>query len=261
MNFHGKVCVVTGGALGIGRCLTQEFARLGARVAFMDMNEEAGTENAEMIRKAGGQALFFHGDVAEEQALRRFVQEIVAAFGSVDYLINNACLSKGGILSKCSYEDFNYVLRVGATAPYFLSLLLLPHFNPGASIVNISSTRALMSQPDTESYTAAKGAITALTHGLAASLAGKVRVNAISPGWIDTSPYPGSNFTPSHSPADQLQHPVKRIGTPMDIVRAVLFLCSEENSFINGQNLVVDGGMTTLMIYHGDYGWSYNPEV
>mgnify|MGYP000929608951 FL=1 len=260
MDFQNKVCVVTGGALGIGRCLTQEFARRGAKVAFIDRDEAAGQENLEVILQAGGQALFFHGDIAEEQVLRDFVQEVVKAYSKVDYLINNACLSRGGILSGCSYEDFNYVLRIGVTAPYFLSLLLLPHFNPGASIINISSTRALMSQPDTESYTAAKGGITALTHGLTASLAGRVRVNAISPGWIDTTPYHGSNYMPSHSPADQLQHPVKRIGQPMDIVRAVMFLCSEENSFINGQNLVVDGGMTKLMIYHGDFGWSFTPE-
>jgi NAD(P)-dependent dehydrogenase (short-subunit alcohol dehydrogenase family) len=260
MKFENKVCVITGGALGIGRCLTQKFARLGVKVAFADMDEKAGKENLELIRSAGGEALFFHGDIAEEQTLRDFVQEVVSTYGKVDYLVNNACLSKGGILSSCSYADFNYVLRVGVTAPYFLSLLLLPHFNAGASIINIASTRAFQSQADTESYTAAKGGISALTHALAASLAGRVRVNAISPGWIDTGAYHDPSYRPSFDPADLLQHPVKRIGHPLDIVHAVMFLCSEESSFINGQNLIVDGGMTKLMIYHGDQGWSYNPE-
>jgi NAD(P)-dependent dehydrogenase (short-subunit alcohol dehydrogenase family) len=261
MDFTNKVCVVTGGALGIGRCLTQEFARLGAKVAFIDMNEAAGEENLQLIRQAGGEALFFHGDTAEEEVLKQFVQKVVDTYGKVDYLINNACLSKGGILSGCSYEDFNYVLRVGVSAPYFLSLLLLPHFNQGASIVNIASTRAFQSQPDTESYTAAKGGISALTHALAASLAGRVRVNTISPGWIDTGAYHDANYIPQHSAGDLLQHTVKRIGHPLDIVRAVMFLCSEETSFINGQNLTVDGGMTKLMIYHGDHGWTFAPEV
>jgi NAD(P)-dependent dehydrogenase (short-subunit alcohol dehydrogenase family) len=258
MDFTSKVCVVTGGALGIGRCLTQEFARLGAKVAFVDLDATAGQENLELIRQAGGEALFFAGDIAEERVLREFADHVAANYGRVDYLINNACLSRGGILSQCSYEDFNYVLRVGVSAPYFLSLLLLPYFNPGGSIVNIASTRAFQSQPDTESYTAAKGGISALTHALAASLAGKVRVNAISPGWIDTGEYHDPSYTPSHAPADLLQHTSKRIGHPLDIVRAVLFLCSEENSFINGQNIVIDGGMTRLMIYHGDHGWAYN---
>lgn len=260
MDFTNKVCVVTGGALGIGRCMTQEFAKLGAKVAFVDMNEAAGKENLELIQKAGGEAFFFHGNIGEEQVLRDFVQEVVSVYGSVDYLINNACLTRGGIRNKCRYDLFNYVLQVGVTAPYFLTLLFLPHFNPGASIVNIASTRAFQSQPNTESYTAAKGGILALTHALAASLAGKVRVNCISPGWIDTGEYYDASYVPNHSEADRLQHTVKRIGHPMDIVRAVLFLCSDENSFINGQNLIVDGGMSTLMIYHGDHGWTYTPE-
>ena len=261
MDFKDKVCVVTGGALGIGRCLTQEFAREGAKVAFIDLDAEAGQENLEIIRRAGGQALFFQGDVAEEAALQEFAQQVINAYGSVDYLINNACLTREGILSQCSYEDFNYVLRVGVSAPYFLSLLFLPYFNKGASIVNIASTRAFMSMPNTESYTAAKGGISALTHALAASLAGKVRVNAISPGWIDTGAYHDADYAADHSPADLLQHPAQRIGHPMDIARAAMFLCSDENSFINGQNLSVDGGMTKLMIYHGDHGWTFTPST
>lgn len=258
--FQGKVCVVTGGALGIGRCLTREFAKAGARVAFIDMNQQAGEENLDYIRSNGGQAVFFQGDIAEETVLRDFTRNVIDAFGTIDYLINNACLSKGGILKPCSYEEFNYVLRVGISAPYMLAQLFLPYFNKGASIVNISSSRAFMSQQNTESYTAAKGGITALTHALAVSLAGRVRVNAIAPGWIDTGKYHDDEYVPRYTAGDIAQHPSKRVGEPMDIARAVMFLCDERNSFINGECITVDGGMTKLMIYSGDYGWEYKSE-
>lgn len=260
MDFKNKVCVITGGALGIGRCLTQEFARQGAKVAFIDINKKAGEDNLATICQAGGEASFFHGDVAEEASLRNFADQVLATYSNVDYLINNACLTRQGILSECSYDDFNYVLRIGITGPYFLSLLFLSHFTKGGSIINISSSRAFMSQANTESYTAAKGGVSALTHALATSLAGKVRVNAVSPGWIDTSAYQDPSYTTNHSLSDHKQHTVGRIGEPLDIVKAVFFLCAEESSFINGQNLVIDGGMTKLMIYHGDEGWSYTEQ-
>ncbi|NMB97261.1 MAG: SDR family oxidoreductase [Clostridiaceae bacterium] len=255
MGFAGKVCVITGGAKGIGRCLTREFAKRGAKIAFIDMDKKAGEENRAFIESQGGEAFFFPGDIAEESVLTSFAEAVIKKYKKVDYLINNACLSKKGILSKCSYDDFNYVLKVGITAPYMLSRLFLPYFNKGASIVNISSTRAYMSQPDTESYSAAKGGISTLTHALAISLAHKVRVNSVSPGWIDTGAYYDENYAPQYSEEDEKQHPSGRVGEPMDIARIVMFLCNEENSFINGQNITVDGGMTKLMIYHGDHGW------
>ena len=166
-------------------------------------------------------------------------------------------VSKKGILSGCSYEDFNEVLRVGIAAPYMLTKLLLPYFNENAAIVNISSTRAFQSQQDTESYSAAKGGITALTHALAVSLAGRVRVNSIAPGWIDTGSTYDEHYVAEYKEVDKYQHPSKRVGHPMDIARAVFFLCDEKNSFINGQNITVDGGMSKLMIYTEDYGWHY----
>jgi len=258
--FRNKVAVITGGALGIGKCITQEFAKEGARVAFVDKNQEAGEETKAEILKNGGEALFFAGDLAEEQTLIDFTKKVIEQYGHVDYLINNAMITKKGILSDCGYEDFNEVLRVGITAPYILTKLFLPYFNVGGAVVNISSTRAFQSQRDTESYTAAKGGITALTHSLAVSLAGKVRVNSVSPGWIDTGSTYDKNYIPKYSEADKKQHPSGRIGHPMDIVRAVFFLCNEENSFINGQNIVVDGGMSKLMIYTEDYGWHYENE-
>jgi len=258
MKFKDKVCVITGGALGIGRCLVREFAKAGAKVAFIDLDENAGQENCEYISKNGGTAFFFHGDIADDRVLEEFRDEVVGRFGNIDYLINNACLSRKGILSNCSYEDFNYVLRIGVSAPYYLTQLFLPYWNDKGAVVNISSTRAFMSQADTESYTAAKGGISALTHALAVSLSGRVRVNSVSPGWIDTGACYEEDYKPSYSDADMLQHPSGRIGEPNDIARAVMFLCDEANSFINGENITVDGGMSKLMIYSGDAGWHYD---
>lgn len=261
MNFKNKVCVITGGALGIGRCLTREFASSGARVIFIDNNKEAGEKNVEFIKEKGGDVYFFQGDISEEKTLYDFTNDVIKKYAKIDYLINNACLSKKGILSKCTYEDFNYVLKVGVTAPYMLSLLFMNHFNDNASIVNISSTRAQMSQADTESYTAAKGGISALTHGLSVSLANKVRVNSISPGWIDAGAFYNESYVPDYNKNDIMQHPSGRIGNPVDVARIAMFLCHEYNSFINGENINVDGGMTKLMIYNDDNGWKYNNKV
>lgn len=231
MSFQGKIAVVTGGAQGIGKTIAEEFEKAGAVVCVID-------------RQPGG---YFTGDLAEEDTLIRFAEKLIADYGRVDYLVNNALpLMKG--IDACTYDEFNYALRVGVSAPFYLTKLFLPYFAPGASIVNISSSRDRMSQPQTESYTAAKGGIAALTHALAVSLAGKVRVNSISPGWIDTA------FTEYEGP-DAVQQPVGRVGNPLDIANLVLFLCSEKAGFITGENICVDGGMTRQMIYHGDFGW------
>lgn len=255
MNFKDKVCVITGGANGIGLCLVKEFAGNGTKVAFVDMDRKAGVQTLARIKSNGGDALFYHGDISEKAVLEGFSNEVINVFGKIDYLINNACLTRKGILTGCGYDDFNYVLQVGVTAPYMLSKLFMDYFTEGGAIVNIASTRAFMSQMDTESYSAAKGGISALTHALAISLAGRVRVNSISPGWIDVSANFDANYTDKHSESDKLQHPAHRVGKPMDIARAVMFLCNEENSFITGENITVDGGMTKQMIYHNDYNW------
>ena len=238
MNFSDKTVVVTGGAKGIGSCIVEEFTKAGAKVSVIDKQVEPTPCD-----------LYFCGDIAHEDTLERFAGEVVKKFGSVDFLINNACLTKGGIVSGCSYDDFLYVQKVGVLAPYLLAKLFMPHFNVNAVIVNISSTRAYMSQPDTESYTAAKGGITALTHAMAISLAGKVRVNSISPGWINSAK---SEITEE----DKAQHPVKRVGKSVDIAKIAMFLCSRDSAFITGENITVDGGMTKLMIYHADNGWN-----
>lgn len=230
-DFKDKVVVVTGGARGIGKCISQCFASAGARVCVIDLLEND----------------YFVGDLADKATLERFAEKVITEHGRVDFLINNAAPKSCGITS-CSYEDFEYAQRVGVTAPFYLAKLFAAHFGDGASIVNISSSRDRMSQAETESYTAAKGGISALTHALAVSLAGRVRVNSISPGWIDT------NYT-VYEGADATQQPVGRVGTPLDIANMVLYLCSEMAGFITGENICIDGGMTRQMIYHGDCGW------
>lgn len=230
-DFKDKVVVVTGGARGIGKCISQCFASAGARVCVIDLLEND----------------YFVGDLADKATLERFAEKVITEHGRVDFLINNAAPKSCGITS-CSYEDFEYAQRVGVTAPFYLAKLFAAHFGDGASIVNISSSRDRMSQAETESYTAAKGGISALTHALAVSLAGRVRVNSISPGWIDT------NYT-VYEGADATQQPVGRVGNPFDIANMVLYLCSEMAGFITGENICIDGGMTRQMIYHGDCGW------
>ncbi len=231
--FRDKVAVVTGGAGGIGRVIAEEFAANGARVYVIDTAPND----------------CFTGDVGDRETLEAFAEKIVSECGRVDYLVNNAPPPMKG-LNECSWEEFERALNIGVTAPFYLTKLLAPYFTEGASVVNISSSRDRMSQPQTESYTAAKGGISALTHALAVSLAGKARVNSISPGWIDTA------FTVYEGP-DALQQPAGRVGNPMDIANMVLFLCSDRAGFITGENICIDGGMTKLMIYHNDHGWKY----
>lgn len=229
--FQNRVVVVTGGAKGIGKTIADEFRKAGAHVCVIDLLKND----------------YFVGDLADQTVLDAFADKVIADYGRVDVLVNNALpLMKG--IDECTYEQFNYALRVGVTAPFYLTKRFAPYFAPDASVINISSSRDRMSQPQTESYTAAKGGISALTHALAVSLAGKVRVNSISPGWIDT------DFT-VYDGADAVQHPAGRVGNPLDIANMVLFLCSDKAGFITGENICIDGGMTRQMIYHNDFGW------
>lgn len=233
--FQDKIVVITGGAGGIGKCIRDEFEKAGAKVCMIDIADNP----------------YFVGDIGDEETLRRFAEKVIMEYGRVDCLINNAPpLFKG--ISECSYKEFNHALRIGVSAPFLLTQLFMPYFAPGASIINISSTRDRMSQPQSESYAAAKGGISALTHALAVSLSGIVRVNSISPGWIDTDDivYEGP---------DAIQQPAGRVGNPLDIANMVLFLCSDKAGFITGENICIDGGQTRLMIYHNDCGWTYQP--
>ena len=247
MRFENKFAIVTGGANGIGLCISRAFLKEGASVAVIDIDKKAGEELQSRHEKLD----FFHGDIAEKDILLRFVNSLDRP---VDCLINNACVNRAGLLSACSWEDFEYVQRVGVSAPYYLTSLLLDKklLLKGAAIVNIASTRAQQSQEDTESYTAAKGGISALTHAMAVSLSGRVRVNCISPGWIERS------AEPKHSEQDKNQHPAGRVGRPEDIAEMTLYLCSDKAGFISGENITIDGGMSRLMVYHNDLGWTLN---
>ncbi len=230
-QFQSKIVIVTGGAAGIGQCICQAFAQAGAIVCPIDQQDNP----------------YFVGDIGKKATLEAFVQQVIQEHGRVDYLIHNAPPPMIG-LEDCSYEQFQQAMDIGVTAPFYLTKLCLPYFAPGAAIVQISSSRDRMSQPQTESYTAAKGGISALTHSLAVSLSGRVRVNAISPGWIETG-------RQTYQGADASQHPAGRVGRPEDIAHMTLFLCSEQAGFITGENICIDGGMTHQMIYHNDHHW------
>ena len=231
-DFQDKVVVITGGAGGIGKCIADEFGKQGAQVCVIDI----------------AQGDHYVGDIGDREVLEDFARQVIAQFGRVDVLVNNAPPSFIGI-DKCTYDQFQRALAIGVTAPFYLTKLFAPHFGKGASVINISSSRDRKS----ESYTAAKGGIAALTHALAVSFAGKVRVNSISPGWIDTA------YTVYEGP-DAIQQPAGRVGNPMDIANMVLFLASEKAGFITGENICIDGGQTRLMIYHGDHGWTLEPK-
>ena len=232
--FKDKIVVITGGAGGIGKCMTEEFTAQGATVCVIDT--------------APGD--HFVGNIGNKETLEVFARNVIETYGRVDVLVNNAPPPFIGI-NDCSYEEFQNALNIGVTAAFYLSKLFAPYFATGASILNISSSRDRMSQPQSESYTAAKGGIAALTHALAVSFAGKVRVNSISPGWIDT------DYTVYEGP-DATQQPAGRVGNPKDIANMALFLASNNAGFITGENICIDGGQTKLMIYHNDHGWTYH---
>ena len=211
MQFDNKVCIVTGGNAGIGRCIAESFSNEGARVYVIDKDIDHETDE---------NIFCYKGDISEKEVLEDFAAWVLSKEEKIDFLINNACLMNGGILSGCSYEDFMYVQKVGVAAPYWLTV-----------------------------------GIAALTHALAVSLSGMARVNSIAPGWIETARFHKDTEVPNYSEADIMQHPSQRIGEPEDIARAIMFLCDDKNSFINGTNLTIDGGMGRLMVYHNDNGW------
>ena len=233
MDFENKVVVITGGTHGIGLCTAEEFRKHGAHVCVI----------------ARGEGDHFVGDIGNKADLEAFAQHVIEKYGRVDVLVNNAPPPMRGI-EDCTWEQFQNAMNVGVTAPFYLSKLFAPYFSQGASIINISSSRDRMSQAQTESYTAAKGGIAALTHALAVSFAGKVRVNSISPGWIDTE------YMVYKGP-DASQQPAGRVGNPLDIANMILFMASDKAGFITGENICIDGGQTKLMIYHGDNGWTF----
>ncbi|ADH59903.1 short-chain dehydrogenase/reductase SDR [Thermoanaerobacter mathranii subsp. mathranii str. A3] len=254
MDFNDKVVIVTGGGQGIGRCIVQTFADKGAKVVIADIDDEAGIENEEYIKSKGGDSLFVHTDVSLEEDVGNLVDKTIKTYGKIDILINNAGVGARGTIYTRPMEEWDRVINVNLRGTYMCSKYVAPHMrdNGGGVIINIASTRAFMSEPHTEPYSASKGGIIALTHSLAISLGyDKIRVNSISPGWIEVSEWKKSREAkkPQLTEEDHLQHPAGRVGKPEDVANACLFLCSEEASFITGANLIVDGGMTVKMIY------------
>ncbi len=257
-QYQEKVAVVTGGGQGIGRGIAHAFAQAGARVVIADIDEEAGRETAFDIHREGGRAFFFRADVASWPACKELAAFVVAECGAIDILINNAAIAQATAASIFDETParFDRLIDVNLRGPFLCVHACLPYMtrSGGGSIVNIASTRAMMSEAGTEGYAAAKGGVVALTHALAVSLASRhIRVNAVSPGWIDVSGWKKGHPPPARlSEADHRQHPAGRVGEPGDIAAACLYLCSRDAGFVTGMNLTVDGGMTIKMIYQDD---------
>jgi NAD(P)-dependent dehydrogenase (short-subunit alcohol dehydrogenase family) len=248
MSPASKTIIVTGGAQGLGKGMVRHFAGLGWSVVFVDRDAEAGNETAAEV--SGSR--FIHGDVTEPGLPERVVAECLASAGQVNALINNAGVSEFVPIEQLSVEQFRRILDTNLVA-YFawakaaVSALRASH----GAIVNIASTRALQSEPHGEAYGASKGGVVALTHALAISLGPDIRVNSISPGWIEVGPLQkkSQRRLVEHSDVDLSQHPVGRVGVVEDVAYLAEFLCSDHSGFITGQNHVVDGGMTKKMIY------------
>lgn len=243
--------LVTGAARGIGKCISSILLEHGYTVGLIDINASELEQSAEELSELGP-VLPYHGDIKNEQFLKYVVEDFVVQTGRLDLLVNNAAISKNKPIAELTTNEWNEVLQTNLTVPFLLAKYSAPHLKKSqGQIINIASTRALMSEPNTEAYSASKGGILALTHALAVSLGPEVRVNAISPGWIDTREWLNSEkeLLPPLTPEDHLQHPAGRVGKPEDIANMVLFLANPENDFITGANFVIDGGMTRKMIY------------
>ena len=236
---------ITGGAEGIGKAIVEAFCLSGDQVAFCDINEIAGQETA----KATG-SIFHKVDVSDKDVLESCMQRILSEWNDIDIIVNNVGISQFSSITETSVEDFDKILSINLRPVFITSRLLAIHRkeqsspNPYGRIINICSTRYLMSEPGSEGYAASKGGIYSLTHALALSLSEwNITVNSIAPGWIQTHDYDQLR------PEDHSQHPSRRVGKPEDIARMCLFLCEENNDFINGENITIDGGMTKKMIY------------
>ncbi|EQB94866.1 3-ketoacyl-ACP reductase, partial [Geobacillus sp. A8] len=245
MSIEQKTAIVTGGANGIGKAIARAFAKQGANVVIIDRDIQNGEAFAAQLQSDGFEAIFVAADVRKVDDIERFVQEAAGRFGRIDYLINNAGVSRWKSPYELTVEEWDDVLSTNLRSAFFASREAAKYMRrnaKGGAIVNIASTRALMSEPNSEAYAASKGGLVALTHALAVSFADdRIRVNCISPGWIETGDYGQLRDI------DHRQHPAGRVGKPDDIARACLYLCDEENDFITGVNLVIDGGMTRKM--------------
>ncbi|WP_110113293.1 glucose 1-dehydrogenase [Bacillus sp. CGMCC 1.16541] len=247
MSFNEKVVVVTGAANGIGKEVSMQYAKKGAKVVMADVDEKAGKELEIHIRQSIGEATFVKTDVRSEQNVQNLITEAVRLYGTIDILINNAGVTRWKSPYELSIEEWDDIININLRSVFLCSREAAKYMKQnekGGAIVNLASTRATMSEPHTEAYAATKGGIVALTHALAISLGeDQITVNAVSPGWIQTEDYE------SLREIDHTQHPSQRVGKPIDIAKACLYLTHAENDFVTGTNLVVDGGMTKKMIY------------
>ena len=254
MRFQDKVVIVTGGGQGIGMAIARAFAAEGAKVAIADADREAGQENADYIAAQSGEVISVESDISQETDVCRLFETVTGHWGKVDILINNAGIGYRGNIFKDTMEPWDRVLAVNLRGAYLCAKYAAPWLAKSkvGAIVNIASTRALMSEPGWEAYAASKGGLLSMTHALAISLGEYgIRVNAICPGWIEVSDWKklSEKTVPVHREADKAQHPAGRVGKPEDIAAACLYLVSEEAGFITGTHLVVDGGITRKMIY------------
>jgi NAD(P)-dependent dehydrogenase (short-subunit alcohol dehydrogenase family) len=250
-DFSGKTALITGGAQGIGRAVAEAYLRRGGAVALLDHDEEALAETRTTCR-ALGEVLALRGDVAGEEDVPGAVAAVLERFGRLDLLVNNAGIMIRKPVAELTLAEWNTVLGVNLTGMFLCAKHAAPALaEAGGAIVNVASTRAFQSEPDTEAYAASKGGVIGLTHALAASLGPKVRVNAVTPGWIDVTPWQKLSARKPEKlrPRDHAQHPAGRVGVPGDVAEMVLFLASERASFITGACFPVDGGMTRKMMY------------
>ncbi|MEF2966021.1 glucose 1-dehydrogenase [Paenibacillus sp. M1] len=247
MTFHDRVVIVTGAGQGIGRGVAMAYAKEGAAVVVAELNEQTGARTAEEIVSGGGKARFIRCEVRSEADIVRLIAETEREFGRIDALVNNAGVSRFKSVYELTAEEWDDVLDTNVRSVFLTSreaAKVMKRQPEGGAIVNISSTRSIMSEPNSEAYAASKGAIVSISHALAVSLGGDgIRVNCVSPGWIETGDYDALKEI------DHRQHPAGRVGRPEDIARACLYLTHPDNTFVTGAHLVVDGGMTRKMIY------------
>ncbi|MFE7063185.1 glucose 1-dehydrogenase [Sutcliffiella sp. NPDC057660] len=247
MNFQNKVVIITGAANGIGKGIAKEYAKKGATVVLADMEEKAGVELEQELKSQGAEALFIQTDVRKEGDIVHLINKTVQQYQRIDILINNAGISTFTSPYELTIEDWDNVIQTNLRSVFIASreaAKVMRQNEKGGSIVNIASTRAAMSEPNSEAYAASKGGIVAITHAMAASFSpDNITVNAVSPGWIETGDYEKLRDV------DHEQHLSNRVGKPSDIARACLYLTDGENDFVTGENLTVDGGMTRKMIY------------
>lgn len=242
--FQNKTVIVTGAAQGIGRSVATHFAKAGANVVIADLEHDLGVQLAGELQKEGYSAIFAETDVRSEESVTQLMEMAAARFGEIHILINNAGKGKWISPLELSLEDWDDIINTNLRSVFLCSREAAKRMNSGGAIINLASTRAVMSEPNSEGYAASKGGILALSHALASSFSElNITVNSISPGWIETGDYDALR------PSDHAQHFSNRVGKPDDIARACLYLANPENNFITGTDLTIDGGMTKKMIY------------